>query len=119
LPSVLPTFVGQVRETLAAALGELRWNEEVAFPAMFVVACEPRAAMLNRKITRQEVEPLLRDFRAAKFAQRLVAQPLPALGQRSLQDAAGDESLQLQRAAVIRVLENTEQLSEDASLLDA
>jgi len=119
LPSVLPTFLGQVRETLGAALGELPWNEEVAFPAMFVVACEPRAAMINRKITRQEVEPLLRDFREARFAQRLAAQPLPALGQRSLMDTAGDESLVLQRSAVIRVLENTEQLTHDAALLDA
>jgi len=119
LPSVLPTFLGQVRETLGAALGELAWNEEVAFPAMFVVACEPRAAMINRKITRQEVEPLLRDFREARFAQRLAAQPLPALGQRSLQETAGDESLELQRSAVIRVLENTEQLTHDAALLES
>ncbi len=119
LPSVVPTFLGQVRETLGAALGELPWTEEVAFPAMFISACEPRAAMLNRKVTRQEIEPLLREFRGPRFAQRLVAQPLPALGQRSLQDAASDESLQLERSAVIRVLENTEHLSEDPALLDS
>lgn len=118
LPSVLPAFLGQVRETLGAALGDLPWNEEVAFPALFISACEPRAAMLDRKITRQEVEPLLREFRGARFAQRLAAQPLPALGQRSLQETAGDASLETERAAVIRVLENTEQLNDDPALLE-
>jgi len=118
LPSVLPMFVPAVRGALTAALGERQWSDEVAFPVPFVVASEPRAAMINRRMTRTEVDQLVRDFQSMRLGQRLVSQPLPPLQNRSLKDAAGDESMRLQREAIVRILENIDQFAEDGSVLD-
>jgi len=118
VPSVLPMFAPAVREALTAALGDRQWSDEVAFPVPFVVASEPRAAMINRRMTRTEVDQLVRDFQSMRLGQRLVSQPLPPLQNQSLQAVAGDESLRLQREAIVRILENIDQFAEDGSVLD-
>lgn len=118
VPSVLPRFVQSSGDTLKAALGELELKHEVGFPVPFTVASEPRAAMINRRLPRVEVDKLIGDFQTKRLGRRLAEQPLPALGKRSLRDVASDESVRLQREAVLRVLENTEQLTEETSALD-
>lgn len=118
VPSILPRFIQGVRDTLKAALGDLVLKEETAFPVPFTIASEPRAAMINRRMTRVEVDKLIGDFQAKRIGNRLAEQPIAALGKRSLRDAAGDDSIRLQREAVMRVLENTEQFAEEASVLD-
>lgn len=118
IPSLLPRFVQSARDTLKAALGEVQLKEETGFPVPFTIASEPRAAMINRRLPRVEVDKLIGDFQTKKLGHRLAEQPLPALGKRSLRDVAGDDSVRLQREAVLRVLENTEQLAEEISVLD-
>lgn len=119
IPSVLPLFVEQVRQTLAAALGDLPLQDEVAFPVPFVLASEPRAAMLNRQSTRTEIDRLVRDFQASRLPGRIVAQPVPALGNRSLAEVASDDSVRMQREALMRTLENVEQLAQTADVLES
>lgn len=118
VPSLLPRFVPGVRGAMQAALGELELNEEIGFPVPFTLASEPRAAMINRPMPRGEVDKLITAFQSTKLGNRLAEQPLPTLGKRSLRDVAGDESVRLQREAVMRVLENTEQIAEEASVLN-
>ena len=118
VPSVLPRFVQSVSDTLKAALGELELKQETGFPVPFTAASEPRAAMINRRMPRVEVDKLIGEFQTRLLGQRLAEQPLPALGKRSLRDVAGDDSVRLQREAILRVLENTEQLAEETSVLD-
>jgi len=118
LPSILPQFVPSVREAIKSALGELELKDLPAFSVPFIVASEPRASMINRRITRVEADRLIQSFQNKRLGQRLAEQPLPALGKRSLRDVAGDESLRLQREAILRVLENTEQLAEEGSVLE-
>lgn len=118
VPSILPRFAQAVREALKAAAGDLELKEEKGFPVPFTVASEPRASMINRRITRVEADSLISQFQDKRLGHRLADQPVPVLGVRSLRDVAGDESLRLQREAIMRVLENTEQFLEEASILD-
>ena len=119
VPSVLPLFVEQVRQSLVAALGDLPLQDEVAFPVPFVLASEPRAAMLNRQSTRTEIDRLIRDFQASRLPGRIVAQAVGALGNRSLAEVASDDSVRMQREALMRTLENVEQLAQTADVLES
>jgi tetratricopeptide (TPR) repeat protein len=119
VPSVLPLFVEQVRQSLVAALGDLPLRDEVAFPVPFVLASEPRAAMLNRQSTRTEIDRLIRDFQASRLPGRIVAQAVGALGNRSLAEVASDDSVRMQREALMRTLENVEQLAQTAGVLES
>jgi tetratricopeptide (TPR) repeat protein len=119
VPSVLPLFVEQVRQSLVAALGDLPLRDEVAFPVPFGLASEPRAAMLNRQSTRTEIDRLIRDFQASRLPGRIVAQAVGALGNRSLAEVASDDSVRMQREALMRTLENVEQLAQTAGVLES
>ena len=117
VPSVQPMFLEVVRRTLSDTLGKHDWHETASNPAPFIMVSEPRAAMFKRTAARNELDQALAEFQKSRYARRLASQPLPALGGRSLKAVAGDDSLQLQRQSVLRVLENAEPICRDPDLL--
>lgn len=118
IPSLASRFAGVTRETLTAAIGEVGLKEEAVNPVPFMIACEPRPGMVNRRMSRVEIDELIDTFHKARIGQRLAEQALPALGNRSLVETSGDESVRLQREAVMRVLENNRPICDEESILE-
>ncbi len=118
IKSILPMFLDVVRRTLAETLAHARWEETVAYPVPFVMASDPRPAWSDRPAFRTDLGAVLADFRKSRYSHRIAMQPIPALHNRSLKDAAADPSLALEREALVRVLENTDSLATDTEVIN-
>lgn len=115
---VLPMFLDVVRKELHEALEHQQWQETPADALPFYLAANPQP-QANAKInSAEQARQIARQFTQSRVPHWLLAQPIPALGGRSLKAVAGDDSLRLQRLAVMRVLENTEPMANLPGLLD-
>lgn len=115
---VMRRFLEVVRRTLSDTLSHVAWEEKLDHKLPFLQACDPRPAWGDRPEFRVDIEKALADFRTSRFGHRIATEPLAALKNRTLSDAAADPELALEREALVRLIESTDGIADEAAVLD-
>lgn len=119
IPGAVRQQLDQIGEPLKAAIGEVTWTEQPVRRIPLSLVAEVQPPLLPQRGKRVMTNEIYQDFRNAKLADQLLNLELPTLGERSLLETRSDDSLRLQRAAIMRLLENQESIAESPAILTA
>ncbi|NNE00491.1 MAG: protein-disulfide isomerase [Pirellulaceae bacterium] len=97
--------VDNVRELLANSTDKVEFTQEPGDPLPLLVAAQPPVAMIRYQAKPAEAEELQQELTARRMPKSIASAELPLLGGKSLIDTAADDSLLLERTAVVRVVE--------------
>ncbi|WP_436717581.1 protein-disulfide isomerase [Roseiconus lacunae] len=110
--------IDDIKTVLSDALpeGQLEVGEQLPTPLMSNL--DPRPVRLRDPQSLAELTTLNREFTVAAMPQRALAVQINLFGGRSLSDVVDDESMALQRAIYVRILEGYERLQTIEGGLD-
>lgn len=97
--------LAEVRERVTGVIGEKEFDQEQGDPLPLIVACQPPVAMIRFQAKPAEAEKLQSEITAARMPAAIAETRLPLLGGKSLSELKGDDSMLLERNAVVRIVE--------------
>lgn len=110
----------EVKQRLSGLIGDHELTQEAGDPMPLVIACQPPVAMLRFQAKPAEAEKLQSNLTLARMPEIIVNSKMGILGGKSLAETAGDDSLLLERTAMVRVVEQYDSiLSKGDSVIDA
>ncbi len=103
-----------VQGQLTAVLGEQSPSNVETSPLPFLGAIHPTVPMLRFKGSQDAANQLQSDLLRLRLPDRVLQTQLPLIDQKTLAEAATDESLKLPRTAIMRMLEQYDSLASAA-----
>ena len=94
-----------VKERLSAVIPNAEIKEQPGEALPLLVACQPPVAMIRFQAKPPEAEALQKQLTAKRMPAAIANLSLPILGGKSLIEASDDDSLKLERTAVLQVVQ--------------
>ena len=94
-----------VRSRLDGVIKEVDLKEEPGDAMLLIIACQPAVAMIRFQAKPADAERMQRELTETRMAKSIASLELPILGGKSLTDLADDDSMLLERTAVLRIVE--------------
>ena len=103
-------LLGEVKEGILNAIGDIELNELEGELLPMLVACQPAVAMIRFQAKPAEAEKLQNGLMAARMPKAITSMETPMLGGGSLASTCDDESMLFERTVMMRIVEQYDAL---------